>query len=63
MFWSRNKLRTGVLPRTFNHSTEYLNLQDHSVCFPISSLRIRKNIFQETNKKDKGTPPHFQQNM
>ena len=60
VFWSRNKLRTGVLPRIFNHSTEYLNLQDHCVCLPISSLRLRKNIFQETNKKDKGAPQHFQ---
>ena len=63
LFWSRNKLRTGVLPRIFNHSTEYLNLQDHCVCLPISSLRIRKNVSQETNKKDKGAPPHFQKNM
>ena len=44
VFWSRNKLRTGVLPRIFNHSTKYLNLQDHCVCFPISSLRISYHL-------------------
>ena len=59
VFWSGNKLRTVVLPRIFNHSAEYLNLQEHCVCLPISSLRIRKNIFQETSKKDKGAPQHF----
>ena len=53
LFWSRYKLRTGVLPRIFNHSTEYLSLQDHCVCLPISSLRIRKFFSKKQTKRAK----------
>lgn len=54
--WSgaRNKLKTGVLPRIFNHSTEYLDLPDHCICLPASSLRIRKNASIFPGNKQKG---------
>ena len=50
---ARNKLRTGVLPRIFNHSTEYLSLPDHCMCLTVSSLRIRKNTIIFPGSKQK----------
>ena len=50
---ARNKLRTEVLPRIFNHSTEYLSLPDHCMCLTVSSLKIRKNTIIFPGSKQK----------